>query len=399
MFFLAISLYSCRKDFTFKEFDSLSDSLHINGAVAMPLINTELTLKKYLPPNDSSLWAEVDENDLVHLKMYYEDLIVIKMTDIFNDITFPITSGFLVLKDSVTVNQSDTSSMKLYDKIFEGNLYFNDPKITFNMRNSIPLATFFRLDTLTFHDANGDELSNNENIAYNISAPTIEGETVESIIHIDKTVMPVLPVAFAPVPKSISFEYSAGSHDDQNLPFDVQGNEEMHIDVEIDLPLDVRLTTIELADTFPLPNNWIDKNVEQVKEATLKMFFSNGFPVDVHTQIYFADTLANGDVGEYIDSVFTADVNGWHLESGNISSAGKVTTPTESGLIEIKLDQARLKKLSDNHICRIVILGKLNSSNSDNDNFVMIEGDNELGIKLGIMIKYEGDTTDELPEN
>ena len=246
-----------------------------------------------------------------------------------------------------------------------------------------------------FHDAEGAELSHNDNVGYDIAAPTVFGETVFDTIRIHKGVMPILPVAFSPVPRSISFEYSAGSHEDQNLPFDVTGEEKMYIDVEIDLPLDVMLDTIVLADTIPLPNNWMGDNIEQIKEVTLKMFFTNAFPVDMHTQVYFVDTLSNGETGNYVDSVFTeVGNNGWHLESAQVDAAGKVTIPNETDPIILALDQDRLKNLSDRHISRIVITGKLNSYNSHNNNFVRIEGKNGLSLRMGAMVKYEGNTTD-----
>jgi len=397
LFFVAIQLNSCRKDFSFKEFDNLSDSIHLTGAIAVPLINTELSIKDALPSLemflDSSLWIELDEQDLIHLKMYYKDLHVIKMSDIFNNTPFPIPQGVLVPKDSVIV-QSDTSKMKIYDKMFGGKLFFRNPKIRFYISNNIPLATFFRMDTLDFYKSDGTLLSNNEHISYSIDAPANSGETVKDTILIDKSVMPVLPDAFSPIPKLVSFMFSAGSHLDQNLPFAVDGNEEMHIDAEIDLPLDARLDTILLADTIPLPENWIGENIKQIKEANLRVLFSNGFPIDAYTQIYFADTLVTGEIGNNIDSIFNEHSYGWHLESAGIDAAGNVTTPNKTEPINITLDQSRLQQLVDSHATRVVVVAYVNTKNVANGNYVRLRGSDKISVKIGFMAKYEGDSND-----
>ena len=396
---ILIQLSSCRKDFTFKEIDNLkTDSMHLSGTIAAPIVNTELTLGKYLPPNDSSLWAEVDANDLVHLKMYYKDLHIITMSDIFDNTLFPIPQGVTVLKDSVIV-KSDTSKMKVYDKMFSGNLFFRDPKIRFYISNNIPLATFFRLDTLDFYKADGTLLSDNEHISYSIPAPTTLGETVNTTILVDKSVMPILPTAFSPIPKLVSFMFSAGSHTDQTLPYYVDGTEEMHVDAEIDLPLDARLDTILLADTIPLPDNWLANNISQIKEANVRILMENGFPIDAYTQIYFADTLVTGEIGNNIDSIFSApnQVQGWHLESAGIDAAGNVTTPNVTEPVNITLDQARLQKLADSHASKVVVRSFVNTKNVVNGDYVRLRGQDKISVKVGFKATYEGDTNN-IPE-
>ncbi len=396
IFFTSITLHSCRKDFGFKEFENLkTDSFHLSGIVALPLINTELTLEKYLPPNDSSLWAEVDADDLIHLKMYFKDLYTFKMREIFPNETYDLLAGTIVTKDAAIIH-SDTSKMKMYDKLLEGKLFFRNPQISFFIENDIPLATFFKIDSLAFYNSEGDWITGDSHVTYPIDAPVVYNETVYDTVRINSTNLPELPDLFSPVPKSISFKFTAGSHTDQTLPFDVTGEESMNIDAEIDLPLDVRLDTILMSDTIPLPENWMENNVEQIKEATLKMFFVNGFPMDAYVQVYFADTLVNGEVGNIIDKIFTNTGNdlGWHLEAADIDEVGYATTPNEAEPMEIVLDQARLHNLVDKHASRIVIDAYINTKNEDSGDYVRIRGKDKIKIRFGIMAKFEGDTND-----
>lgn len=398
--FIAIQLTSCRQDLSFKEIENLkTDSILLSGAIAVPLVNTELTLEKYLPPNDSSLWAEVDTNNLVHLKMYFKDLHVITMSDIFDNTLFPMPQDAMVLKDSVIV-KSDTSKMKVYDKMFNGKLFFRDPKIRFYISNNIPLATFFRLDTLDFYKADGTLLAYDYDNPYMVSidAPTNIGETVHSTILLDKEVMPVLPEAFSPIPKLVSFMFSAGSHSNQTLPFRVDGTEELHVDAEIDLPLDARLDTIYMSDTIPLPDNWMEDNIEQITDVNLRILMENRFPLDAFTQIYFADTLVTGEIGNNVDSVFTDNVKGWHLESASVDAAGNVTTPNITEPINITFNQERLTKLVNSHVSKIVLISYLNTKNIASGNYVRMRGQDKISVKIGFKATYEGDTND-IPNN
>ena len=64
LFVIILFSNSCRKNFSLAEFDNLStDSLHFEGSFAAPIVDTKLTLINFLPKKDSSLWAEVDENN------------------------------------------------------------------------------------------------------------------------------------------------------------------------------------------------------------------------------------------------------------------------------------------------------------------------------------------------
>lgn len=390
LFVLVISINSCRKDFSLEEIDNITtDSLYFEGSFAAPLIKSELTLLDFIPANDSSLWAEVDENDLVHLKMYYKDMFTPTMKEIYPALIYPAPAGFPVPADTFAI-KTDTSKMKVYDKILTGKLYFKNPSITFHIDNYIPIVTFFKMDTLTFHQTDGTALSHISYNEFTIDAPTVAGTSVHTDIVIDTTEVPILDDAFAPIPKFISFYLSSGSHTVQNLPFGVTGNEQMKVDVEIDLPLEARLDTIVMSDTL----DFTIFNDERITSATLKIKFNNGFPVDGVSQIYFVDTTATGQAGNIIDSVFT-DTNhinitneGWHLQSAETDAQGIVTITHESDIL-INMDQVRIQNLIQRHASKMIIIGKLNTYNSAAGQFVKILGSYTMGVQIAVKADFE----------
>jgi hypothetical protein len=174
--FSILIIASCRKNFNLNEFENLrTDTLNIEGSFAAPLINTELSLENFIPPNDSTLWLEIDDNHLIHLRMYINDLVTLQMNQIFDMVPYPAGSGFPIPADS-TALQSDTSKLKVYTKFVDGKLFFKNPSITFRIDNAIPVITYFKMDTVTFHNADGLAISHTSDKDYVIDAPTISGE-------------------------------------------------------------------------------------------------------------------------------------------------------------------------------------------------------------------------------
>ena len=388
-----ILINSCRKNFTLKEIENLkTDSLHLEGSFAAPVVNTQLTLINFLPKTDSSLWAEVDENDLIHLRMYYKDMFNPRMSEIYPLVPYPAVAGIPIPADTFAI-QTDTSKMKVYDKLLSGKLFFQNPTITFHIDNYIPIVTFFKMDTLTFHQTDGTALSHTSVNEFTIAAPVTAGSFEHTDIVIDTTEVPILAEVFSPIPKFISFYLSTGSHTSQTLPFDVDGTEQMKVDIDIDLPLDARLDTIIMTDTM----NFNITNDTRVKSATLKIKFDNGFPIDGLTQIYFTDTTAVGEPGIVIDSVFT-DTNhiniseeGWHLDPAETDAQGIVTVPHESDIL-IFIDQIRMQNLIQRHASKIIIRGKLNSYNAASGQFIKILGDYSMGIQIAVKLDFDAST-------
>jgi hypothetical protein len=393
LFFLisiaSILFNSCRK---FREFDpeefvsnefyeldtaNISDSMWVNGSFAAPILNTKLMLSTFIPKTDSTLWIEVDNDDLIHLRSYFKNLLVVTGSQIFNG--FPANSGTMI-PGATFVFKTDTSQLKVYDQALSGHLFFNDPKITFKFTNQIPIVTFFRLDTITFHHISGDPnaVTHTGHTDYPILAPTVLGTNAKSDIVIDKTVIPQLPEVFSPIPKFISFQVTVGSLINQILPFSVTGSETISMDVDIDLPLDARLVDFTMGDTIPF--EMISDTMNQVTSAELRLEIENGFPFDAITQLTFTDSL-----NTFEEHLF--EQPGWVLKAGAINSSGIVSVPTISRLSVI-LTQEQLQRLRDNNVTKIVYKSNLNTVNSSLGQFIRIYSYYQLGVKIGIKADY-----------
>lgn len=379
--------YSC-DEFVKEEFyetQNLSDSMWIDGTIAVPILDTKLALENLIPKTDSSLWAEVDENQLVHLRSYFKDLVVLQGSNIYDE--FPYSEGTVIEKDSFVV-QTDTSKVKVYDQALSGHLFFNNPKFTFKFKNEIPIVTYFRLDTITFLNIAGqmDSISHTSHTNYNISAPTSQGNIAETEIVIDKSVIPEFPEIFSPIPKKVAFCITVGNPTNQTVPWDLTGEEKISLDVDIDLPLDARLDEFVLGDTIPFDMG--GDNYEFVESVELRIQIENGFPFEALSQLTFVDSLST-----FTENVF--EDGGWIFAAGEIDSEGKVIAPTLSRLTVI-VNQEKFKRLKDNEVKYLVYTSNLNTEDADLGQYIKIYSYYQMGVKIGLKADYGfnlGDTT------
>lgn len=369
----------------FPEMNNMSDDISIDGELAVPILNSYFTLQNFIPSLDSTLWAEVDDNNLVHLRMYFKNIVTMTAEEIYG---FPIISP--IQPDSNSIS-SDTSKLKIYENALSGHLFFNDPRFTFIIKNEIPIVTFFKLDTLRLISPAFDSTFVRDDKKYYINAPTQPFTSERTEIHIDKTEIPDFEEFFSPIPKFASFYVTVGSDEVQMLPVTfpaVTGNEKLTLDVDVNLPLDVRLEDLILGDTV---NFSIDTNIEQIDTVKIKLILDNDFPFDGLTQVSFADTNNHGGIDDIIMNLFKDD--GWHFESSITGPNGQTTSSVRSS-ITITLTQEQIKLLSIHHASKVIVTSTLNSYQSSTGQDVKIFGWYQLGIKLGIKVSVSGNTGD-----
>lgn len=392
MFLSVILIFSsCKKDFNeflgeqFLEPSNTSSDIFIDGEIAVPIINTSLTLKNFIPSTDSSLWAEIDENDLVHLRMYFKDVVIFNIYDIYgNPVPLP------VMPDSASAS-TDTNKLKVYENALSGHLYFDNPKFTFIVKNEIPVVTFLKIDTLRLISPAYDTTYVRPHKKYYVDAPTQQGNQVVSEVLIDKNELQNFEDFFSPIPKFVSFFVTIGNDQEQNLPPgypSITGNEKVALDVDIDLPLDAHLVDFTLGDTV---NFLVDsmENYEQIKSITIKLILDNEFPVGGISQIAFVDTTNHGVIGDTIMYLF--DDEGFEFEP-SITNSNGVTTSSVTSQITVELSQEQLATLKKYHTSKIIYQSKLNSYESQYERDIKIFGRYKLGVKLGMKVNYAGST-------
>lgn len=382
---------ACRKpDDMFTEIDKTEFSENFEGSFAAPLIDTEISLLKFIPDDESSnFWIEVDEQNLIHLRMTGENLAAHPVSDIYPDYLYPLASGTEIQVDSFEV-VAEMTELEFNNELFDGNVYLADPRIKILLNNEIPIVTYYRLDTLEMRDSEDNPILYNEYENYLISAPENIGETAEDSILIDKNRVPNLPDAFFPVPSYLKLHVTIGNPSVQNLPYDLTGDESISLNADIDIPTDLRIENLQVKDTM----NFMDLNdTEGLESLSLKIKFNNGLPLGALTQIYITDSIQSGGAGTVIDSLFTdtdregITNEGWLLESAQTDSEGIVTTGADNFML-ITLDKERINKLKEQNASKIIVSTKINSYNSEAGSYVKLLASYKLGLKIAVKLDF-----------
>jgi len=409
--FLLLSMLttqSCRKlsdfqdenfiDNEFYEIANLSDEFTIDGSVAVPLINSTFTLKDFIPELDSTFFVEIDPStnpadeyyQLIHLRMYFKNVASLDASQIYAGQV--LTAGTLIPAHTYSI-RTDTSKLKLYENALTGKLFFYDPKITLKFNNEIPIAAYFNLDSIIFHNVYLDTISTTSYISSPINTPIASGASATTDIEINKEVLPILPDIFSPIPKFLSFFISVGSETDQTLPFNMTGEEKITMDVDVDVPMKMRLQDFVLGDTVDFNFASDTNNIEQIKAITVKLMFDNMIPAGGLMEVNFHNENNAGVISA--EPVLSLDNQGeeFIFESAITDENGISTSSTKSSFT-IHLDQEQLAELKKENITKIVVKGIFNSDDASDNKYVKILSTNTLGIKLGVKIDFEGSTTD-----
>jgi len=388
---------SCEKDFKeflneqFPEPTSTSTDMLIDGEIAAPILNTSFTLSNFIPSRDSSLWAEIDDDDLVHLRMYFTDIASFTSSAIYGTpVIIPI------LPDSMSA-YTDTSKLKVYENALSGHLFFNDPQFKFIIKNEIPIVTFFKIDSLRLISPAFDTTFVRSHKKYYINAPTTQFDLDTTNITVDKVEFPGFEDFFSPIPKFVACNVTVGNDEiittlPPTFPA-IVGNEKISIDLDVNLPLEARLEDLVMGETVPFSIDSIE-NYEEIQSITIKLILDNDFPVGGLSQVSFADTNNHGGIDDIILNLFGDE--GWEF-APSITNPQGLTTSSKRSQITLEITQEQLTLLKNNHASMIIVNMNLNSYQSDTEQDVKIFGFYQLGVQLGFKINYTGDTGD-LPQ-
>ncbi len=149
------------------------------------------------------------------------------------------------------------------------------------------------------------------------------------------------------------------------------------VDMEVLLPLWGTAKDFTLIDTveFKLEEDL----TQEVESATIRTFNSNGFPMDVAMQVYFADSLytkLDSLVMPYQLILKSATVN---------PLTGKVTNPTDK-IYDVTLTQERVKKLKTT---KYLLIKAVASTTSGGNTNVKIYSDYKIDVKLGLQAQIK----------
>lgn len=265
----------------------------------------------------------------------------------------------------------DSSRITLFDNFSSGNLYFEDPKMTFSLSNSFGMPIDAHATSLAAIGASGNLIAFTGAIPnpLPVNYPAAAGQVATSSFTLDKTNSNIQAV-IGQAPRYIVYSLNATS----NLPAPTYNfmldTSSFKADIQIDFPLRGYASGFTVQDTAPFQLEKID----EIESAVFRINIDNGYPASAFTQVYFTDS-------NYVvlDSILSNPQN-LVIESAQIDANGRVTTHTRKTTDE-PFSNARLQHLYTAK--KVLIRSVLDTKDSPARN-IEIYDDYRLDVKIGV---------------
>ncbi len=301
---------------------------------------------------------------------------------VIDDITFGYAEGYLGRQ--VFEGGGDTIFIDFFnDDLVNGSIFFEDPSVTFIIRNSFGVPTEAIVNQFDVFTVGGEVLPiESELIDQGIDFPfpglDMVGASVTGRIRFDNTNSNIVEVMSAG-PTGVAYDVDALLNPDENP--DIRGfitdSSFYEVQVEVDLPLFGRTEGFVGRDSFELSLD----DIENAKDAELKIVAENTLPIDVILQGFFLETG-----GQVLDSLF-ADGADQLVESAPVDDNGNVTGITEK-ITFVSFEENRFDnvKAADQFLLIVTFVTARNGQEA-----VRIEVDQGVEVRVGSILTVIGD--------
>jgi hypothetical protein len=299
----------------------------------------------------------------------------------FTDLVYQSAYGSFGDYDTLLIN-NERFEFEMFEYKFEGNVYFDDPRINLVVDNSFGLPLGINLFGLTaYSQKTGIEtdITISGVNPFIINAPDLSqiGKSVITEISVNKTNSNIDDVTNT----TLSYiDYSArlltnpeGIVAQDNFVID---SSRASVDFEVVLPMDLRAEDFELEDTVDFDLSEIpDTNDDfEIKSFQIRMETTNGMPVDINMQVELVDKFYN-----VLDSLFTEETKNV-LPSAQVDENEKVIAPSQD-TITIDFPPDRLDLIRNTRYA--MVRGTFETTDYG-QTMVKFYSYYEIGFKLGV---------------
>jgi hypothetical protein len=285
------------------------------------------------------------------------------------------------------LNGGDTIDLSVFDNGFDGTFTIEDPKVKIICGNSfgVPVkAGFTKL--AGYSKGPGGTETNITGIPdpLPVNTPTASqiGQMLYDSALIDKNVSNIKTV-INQKPKQIIFQtYVDLNPNGKTQRNFITDNSQIKFIVDVELPLYGSARDFVLEKEQDLDVKMPDQ--EMIENIMLRFTGTNGYPIDLATQVYLLDSF-----GVTFDSIFV-DKSYKFLEAAAIGVDGKVTTPYKK-TTDVIFDLQRAKRLS--RLSKVKFRAELGTTSAGGTYpSVKLYSNYVLGIKIGIKAKLKINT-------
>ncbi|MCX7696069.1 MAG: hypothetical protein N2Z72_00050 [Bacteroidales bacterium] len=279
-------------------------------------------------------------------------------------------------------NNMDTLSFRIYNSAITGIIYWEDPRLYINLKNSfgIPFdASFIYLATQRtippYNSVNitGPGIPN----PWHISFPSSFGQTSVSSLNINKN-NSNLSNALAIMPQKLLSVIDASANPNGNIVKNFAlDTSRIHIYGRAEFPFFGYAHGFVLADTIPITFPDTLNNVEWI---LFRLYTKNGFPVDANIQLYFLDSL-----NHLKDSLISSSQT-LILSAFTSGPPDYIVTQPQEKMLDVVFPKQRVQNLLGTR--KVIIKARLNTQNSPNA-IIKIYAHYRLKVRLSMQVQFK----------
>jgi hypothetical protein len=270
-----------------------------------------------------------------------------------------------------------SNTIDLFKNWQQGNITFEDPKFTFNFRNSYGCPIRVNVDSMSVEtNFNGtvNLQSNALDNGIDLNFPSLAqiGGISTTSLTLNATNSNINDL-LSNIPFEFFYNLDAKVNPDANPAIQnfLTDSSKLEVDVDMELPMYASIGEFVLKDTFDFDFS----EYEDLERITFRLLTDNGFPFDVGMQVYFLN-----DQNETLDSLFST--NSPVFAAASVDASGNVTSSVET-ITEESFDNLRFSNLTANGT-KLVIIGSLQTVDGGTTP-VKIYSDYNVSIKLGAL--------------
>lgn len=271
----------------------------------------------------------------------------------------------------------DTIEIDFFEDWVQGDVYFENPRITFNFENSFGIPTRSVVNVFDIFTVRGDVLPlESEYISQGIDFPypsLSEIGQVKSRAFLFTKENSNIDVVLGAGPIAIDYDVNAVTNPDNNTTIRgfITDSSFYKVRVDVELPLHGRAANFIARDTFAIDFS----NFTDVRAAEFKLVTDNYLPLSVDIQGFFIDE--NGTVLDHL-----LETNQRLVEAGPIGADGIVSQPRETVTF---VDFPAERFLGVKPAKQLVVVAAFSTANNGQST-VKVLADQRIDIKLGAIL-------------
>ncbi|MGB3547055.1 MAG: hypothetical protein WBA17_08765 [Saprospiraceae bacterium] len=292
------------------------------------------------------------------------------------DLTFSYAEGYL--GEQVYEGGRDTIEIDFFDNWIRGDVYFEQPKITFNFENSFGVPTRSVINVFNIITADGQILPLESSIIQQgIDFPYPELDEVGQIKEAQFLFTRQnsnIDVVLGSQPVAIDYDVNALTNPDGNtgLRGFITDSSYYKVRVDVELPLFGTAVDFVVRDTFDLDLT----GYESIESAEFKLIATNGLPLSVELSGTFLDESGN-ELGQLLSE-------GERIVGGApVDAAGEPTMPNR---VVTVADFPAPRFSTIRSATRLAVAASF-STTRDDEQSVRLLADQELRLQLGVILR------------